>query len=460
MKNLYNIDSFEEHKNYYELYTKNNTKLDYIIHNNIIQKYNFEFNPAKYYRLNAKNIITRNIYELSGIIIMLNAIIEKTLYGFCIKTGNKYKCEKMHCSNILGSKFDFYTYHFNCSLNEFIIMFSWEYFSPIFIYYPKSQDIYNINYRFSDIKEYIDNFFTNINYNISYYPRDNYLSYAIGLMNNPGHYFWQEIFGLSLLIENNLIDNVDEFLIYKFDYINIGNILKTKFNKSVVYLNSSNNHYLAVNLSKHYIANSQIDTLKNIYDLNYIKNNSNELNILFDIRTSDRIWLNQIPIILNTMNCIKQTFNEYSVNFYISGFYKYEKNNENLLYNNNTEINLQNKIFNILQSKVSFPINSVINLNLSEIIHFLQKIDLCIANVGSGVSFFFQTIFNKNMIALTTKKNSFDFNIQRYAFENKINKTIFIHHSYITDIKTNFILKTGFFADFVLRSIREKITNV
>jgi hypothetical protein len=159
------------------------------------------------------------------------------------------------------------------------------------------------------------------------------------------------------------------------------------------------------------------------------------------------------------MNGIKHTFNNYSVNFYISGFYKYENNNDNILYNNNKEINLQNKIFNILQSKVSFPINSIINLNLSEIIHFLQKIDLCIANVGSGASFFYQTIFNKSAIALTTRKHSLDFTMQRYAFENKINKTIFINPIYITDIKTNFTLKTGFFADFVLRNIRETITR-
>ena len=49
--------------------------------------------------------------------------------------------------------------------------------------------------------------------------------------------------------------------------------------------------------------------------------------------------------------------------------------------------------------------------------------------------------------------------MQRYAFENKINKTIFINPIYITDIKTNFTLKTGFFADFVLRNIRETITR-
>ena len=66
-----NLDRYEDHQKYYELYTKKNTKLNEIIQN-IISKYNFDYDPAKYYRLDNNNIITRNIYEISGIIFMLN----------------------------------------------------------------------------------------------------------------------------------------------------------------------------------------------------------------------------------------------------------------------------------------------------------------------------------------------------------------------------------------------------
>ena len=403
MTQLHNINNYENHKQYYELYTENNTILKEIIQNNIIKKYNFDYDPEKYYRLNPTNIITRNIYELSGITIMLNAIIEKTFYGFCIKTGNKYKCEKMHCSNS-DSKYGFYIYHFNCSENEFIIMFSWEYFSPILIYYPKTKDIYNINYRYSNINEFINDLLKNINYNITYYPQDNYVSYVVGIMPNAGHYFWQEICGLMILIENNLVSNIDEFIIYNFDYLNIGNILKTKFKKKITYLALENNNNLTINLTKHYITNSLIETFKNIYDIQYIKKKSKVLNILFDIRSNDRIWLNQNIIMLNVMNGIKYKFTDYSVNFYISGFYNYKNNTKNKFYNKNKEINNQNKIFYDLQSKLSFPIINLINVNLSEIINILPNIDLCIANVGSGVSFFYSLIFNKPIICFTNKK--------------------------------------------------------
>ena len=192
MAQIYNLDNYEEHYQYYELYTKNNSKLNDIIQNNIINKYQFENDHKKYYRL-GDDITTRNIYEISGITIMLNAIIEKNLYGYCIKTGNKYKCEKMyfsHNNHVEGGKYWYYTYHFNCNENEFIIFFCWEYFSPILIYYPNANHVYNINYRYSNMEPYISALLHGVNYNCPFYPINNHVSYVIGIMANVGHYFW------------------------------------------------------------------------------------------------------------------------------------------------------------------------------------------------------------------------------------------------------------------------------
>lgn len=455
---IYNIDSFEVYKKYYNFYTENNSKLNNIIQN-IIQKYTFVYDPEKYYRLNEKNMVTRNIYELSGITIMLNAIIEKNMYGYCIKTGNKYKCEKMHCCNSGLTKYMSYTYHFNCSGDEFIIMFSWEYFSPILICYTKTSEIYNISYRYSDITQFI-NLLKNINYNITYYPTDNYVSYVVGIMHNAGHYFWNEICGLMILIENNLVSNIDEFIIYNFDYLNIGNMLKSKFNKKITYLASENNNRLTLNLSKHYITNSLIETFKNNYELKN-NNNINEINIIFDIRTNDRIWLNQIPIIINIMNWIKNTYHNYSVNFFIGGFYNYEQNNtQNTIYNSKKEISQQTKIFNIIKNFVSFPIYSLINLNLSQIIKICQRIDLCICNSGSGIGFFYQTIFNKDTICFTLNKKTYDFDLQRYAFENYVSNSIFLESKYIIDSKEgNFNIKPQHLLPLVINKLNNIIKN-
>ena len=394
---------------------------------------------------------------------MLNAIIEKTFYGYCIKTGIKYACEKMYCSNNVATKYASYVYHFNCSGDEFVIMFSWEYFSPFLIYYPKTKYVYNINYRYSDILYHINNInstLNNIDYIITYYPKFNYTSYVIGIMHNAGHYFWQEVHGLMLLIEYDLLDYIDEFIIYKYDYLNIADILKSKFNKNIKYVTSDKEiHNLSVNISKHYISNSSDKIFKDMYSLT-ITNNifvTNEINIMFDLRSNDRIWLNQIPIIINIMNGLKNKYSKYNINFYISGFYNFKKTCLSTYYNVTKEINSQNKIFNIIQSKVTFPIFNLINKNLSEILYISQKIDLCIANLGSGVSFYYSTIFNKPTIGFTNSKNSVIFNSQLCAFESKINKYSSIHPCYITDINDNFILKSGVLFNAVMSKINEII---
>ena len=460
MIHLNNLDNYNEHYNYYELYTKNNTRLNEIIQK-IIKTYNFEYDPIKYYRRDINSIITRNNYEISGIIIMLNAIIEKTFYGYCIKTGVKYACEKMYCSDNKLNKYAKYAYHFNCSGDEFVILFAWEYFSPFLICYPKTKKAYNINYRYSNILEHINvnhSTLNGIDYTVTFYPKCNYTSYIIGIMHNAGHYFWQEVHGLMSLIEYDLLDNIDEFIIYKYDYLNIADILKNKYNKNIKYLTSDTEICnLTVNFSKHYISNLSVQKFKNFYELHNTNDISvtNKINIMFDLRSNDRIWINQIPIIINIINGLKNKYNNFNFNFYISGFYNYNKNITSTVYNATKEINSQNKIFNIIQSKITFPIFNLINMNLSEIIHISQQIDLCIANLGSGVSFYYSSIFNKPTIGFTNSKNSVSFDSQRYVFENKLNKYSSIHPCYITDINDNFILKPGILFNSVLSKINE-----
>ena len=423
--------NYKEHCEYYNLYLNNNEILNNIINANI-QNYNFEYNPEKYYQQN-DNLNTRNIYENSGIIIMLNSIIQKNIYGYCLVKKQKYLCEKMYfCDNYNNTKYYFYEYHFNCSSEDyFIIHFSWEYFSPIYINYPNRGKIYNINYRYNNIDKFIneyihhstpENNFVNI--------KPNYISYVIGIMHNAGHYFWNEIMGLMFIIENNLLDNIDEFLIYKYDYLNIGEILKNKYNKNVIYLNNDNNHNATCNVTKHFVSNSLIDTFKKFYELNdNICCNSNEINILFEIRTNSRVWLNQTENILNIINKLKEKYTDYKMNFYVSGFYKHEHNEFSNSYSYNEEIQKQSNIFNSIQSNLNFEIFNLVGMNLSEIIKVSEKFNLIIANAGSGILLFNGVIFNNLLIALTNKDNIIPFQSQHLAFEHNFTGTTYIEPS-------------------------------
>jgi hypothetical protein len=89
----------------------------------------------------------------------------------------------------------------------------------------------------------------------------------------------------------------------------------------------------------------------------------------------------------------------------------------------------------------------------------LLTIDLCIANSGSGVSFFAQTALNKPTISFTTNSCSVAFDSQRCAFENNLRNGTFIDTAHITDIEGNFILNEEILLRQVMLKLKE-ITNI
>ena len=88
----------------------------------------------------------------------------------------------------------------------------------------------------------------------------------------------------------------------------------------------------------------------------------------------------------------------------------------------------------------------------------LPTIDLCIANAGSGTSFFAQTTLNIPTIAFTINKFNAGFDSQRYAFENNISNCTFIDTAHITDVEDNFILNEEILINMIMLKLKE-ITN-
>jgi len=304
------------------------------------------------------------------------------------------------------------------------------------------------------------NVINNINFEKTHYNEtQNYISYAIGIMHNPGHYFWNEIIGLMMLIDNNLLDNIDEFLIYKYDYLKIGDILKNRFNKRVTYIEDLDKHNITCNVTKHFVDNKLIDTFKTLYNLNVPNKISNDINILFDLRSNSRVWLNQTIIIKNIIYQLKQRYGDYNINFYISGFYNHLKSPDHN-YNTDKEVTQQNAIFNEIQRVFDFKIYNLINKTLPEIVNVLLDVDLVIGNSGSGAMFMSAAIFNKHVIAFTNTKLIEPFNSQRDSFENKVSNTYYLHKSYIVDDENgNFFIRPYILLDEAFSTINNKILD-
>ena len=436
---MINLNYFE-FKNYFDLYLNNNKILNEIIINNNnsynfqevinfglkynilteysnIINYEIDYLNENFYQISNENIINKCIYEKYNLIFMLNSIINRKIIGYCIKTNKEYECDKISYYNIHhGFAYSTMGYHFNSDNNEFIILFIWEFYNPILIYYPNTQEIYNISYRYKE--DFVLNIFnaTLLNPILNNYiiNQKKEITYSIGLVPNAGHHFWNEICGFLFLIENNLLDNIDKFIIYENDYLNTYEILKFKFKKDVERKKSNNLTSLEninINVSKTYITQNICNLFKNIY-LNVNNNiniNNHEINILFDIRTNSRVCLNEKESIIFLINETIKKYNNYTINFYITGWYFFEDNEENNL---NDNVIQQNNIINEIQSNFSFKINNLVGLKLIDILNICQNIDIIIANLGSGINFFSSIIFNTITIGYT--------NTITYGFFNQI----------------------------------------
>ena len=106
----------------------------------------------------------------------------------------------------------------------------------LFIYYYENNEIFNLNTDICHWKDSIDIICNNI---LDYYENNNIITsnkigMTLGYCLNIGHTYWNEISGFKFLIDLNLIDFIDTFIIGPYDYFNIYKILE-KHNKNIIY---------------------------------------------------------------------------------------------------------------------------------------------------------------------------------------------------------------------------------
>jgi len=440
-------------KNYFSLYLDNNSILKNIISQNInnCEKYYTNDNLGEYYH-NEHSEITRLISENYNLIFTLNTIINKKMNGFCLLTKKNFICEKISYGFRYNFLYDIIGYHFNCDNDEFIIYLSWEYFTPYMIIYPKRQIIYNISYRYPNINNSeIINYYNNpITINLK---SDIKITYCIGIILNSGHYFWNEIFGLMYVIDNNLINNIDEIIIGPYDYLNIGDVIKNKYDIPIKYINKINDkniildNNLVINTAKKFINSKLIDLFIKFYEINE-KPISDKIHIVFDIRTNRRKCVNCKDNIVHCINEITKLYN--NVEFYISGWYNI--NDDNISDHEKS----QHVMFNYIQSKINIKIHSLIGKKLPELIKHINMYDIVIIDDGSGFGFYIKILTNIDTIAYTNNNLSDTFVRQEIFFDKKFNH-IQIDKSFITNVndhmETDYILDQ----DVILNKILNKI---
>jgi hypothetical protein len=435
--------TFNEIETYFNNYMNDFIKT--IINNNI-NEYHFKFNNN--IRGRPKNTSIRTYGEKYNIAFFANNIINKKIQGYCIQSNKMYDCDIAFYGRTFFLTYNSMYYLFNSTdfKNKFLIAVTWEYFNPLYIFYPSQNIIYNISIRYNTplfarflTRELnLVNSFTRAiknNNNITYY--------AIGVIQNIGHYFWNEIGGILFIIDNNLIDYIDNFHIYKFDFLNFGDILKNKFNKNITYDETIIGKNML--LSKKFLNKSLITLFKKLYDISENNNKDDKIHILFDIRTNSRICMNQSELIIVSINYIIDNYKDKEFEFYISGWYE----------TNDNHINIQNDIFNNIQESFNFKINNLIGYKLIDIIKILNNIDLVISNTGSGSGFFYSIIYNKYHITFTHNKFHDEYFEQNSILNIDKNNIDIVDKKYITDNTPphNFIIDINHVCELIKKRI-------
>lgn len=377
-------------------------------------------------------------------------------------------------------------YHFNVSGDEFIILFIWEYNSPVLIYYPKSNEVYNISYRWNNIIHflYIDNCGSlstgmGLTQNISklYEKKSTWqnvdcrnLKYTLGFMPNSGHYFLQEILGFMMAADNNLIRNIDEFVIGSFDYLDFSNILSNKYSKSTRFIGNyfENVGGIPVGLSKHFMSKNIIDVFRNFY-FDYFGINDfvlgEGINITIIMRTESRIITNFIFFISSLIKFINYIYPNEKINFIFSGWFYYLTNNyecySDQVARSNHIVEKQKQI--VLEIKNNVPSNvniiDIIGLDLKVLLKYFSKTDLFIDNASSA-SMFSITLFDVKCLWSTGLKH-YDGFLSQSAALNAQDKVIPIEKKFLNGDNNYEITSDGIVvvSHLISREINRLIQN-
>jgi hypothetical protein len=436
-----------------------------------------------------RNIINdcRFYIENYNYIFSLNIILNKKCYINCFLSNEKcelFFSETINDTNYFDKCYNRVYYFKNCINNSYFMIFTaWEFNIPYFVYYNDTNILYNIcvdetsinhiNHISTLVNNYIKNTKINkinhlklLNYYDSFY-------YGIGHISNAGHYFWQELFGLCFLIENNLINKLKHIVIGPYDYLGFKDLLKEKY-ENLNIINGNNFEYsncIMTTLNCTYISNTYVEVFKKIYfehnkPIIYELNNKIDVKVItFIIRNGlSRNVKNNFEIIYETIIYFIKKYNKLNFIFYITGWFFYNiDDNLNTNLENNNICDIQNLFINNIIDKIhiTYPqsdIRNMIGVNINKILNLFSITDFLYDETGSS-SMFATPIFNYKSIWSTSIPVYDDF-LNQNTFLNIKNKIIPIPKIYINmmnDNKSYIINKIGYLD--ILNSI-EHFNNV
>ena len=440
VQNFYNnIFNYKNHEAY-EMY-------DYILKNNKDKNQVNTFMSKENYMIRHNNNDSRFYLENYNYIFNLNIILNKKCVVNCFKK-QEDQCELVFSENISSvcntEKFYYRAYYFKNTVNNnyFVLFTCWEWNLPYFVYYCDDNILYNIcldnptstqlNHCSIITTNYIKNKILKTQISeLSLSEGYDTFFYGIGFISNIGHYFWQELLGLTFLIETNLIMKIQNIVIGNFDCLDFKDLLQQKYSHLKI-IDGNNFDYsncILTNLNCTYMSKNNILKFKSIYFKHYDNSHYNfgiDINgfkvITFIIRNGlSRNVENNFEIICETINYFLKKYDS-KVIFCFTGWFFYGANN-------NISSNFQNKldaeIVNIQNDfvesvQLNFPEQNIINkigINLKELLNIFNLTHFLYEETGTS-SMFSTTLFNFKSIWSTNIYNYEIFFTQNILLNN------------------------------------------
>jgi hypothetical protein len=224
---------------------------------------------------------------------------------------------------------------------------------------------------------------------VKFYISNNMKTKVVALLGivykNLGHYFWNEITGIQFLLENEILDKIDKFLLGKYsDTFNVGDIFpEISPDKLVPVLEKQNisklmleNNYLAVRATDVYVKE---ELANRIYDnalkkcsetfIEKVEKSKKHFPFLWiNLRSHDKAWNSQVEGYAKIINSLYQDYPKMAIAF--DGF--------------PDEKTTMEKIVTLIPKEIT--IYNILDCPLYETIVWAYSIDYYIAVISAGLT--------------------------------------------------------------------------
>lgn len=181
-----------------------------------------------------------------SIYLMCHLLYFKTIKIKCFLTDkivNSYYSDMLYIYHDPLITYYFPYYLFSDGINTCVLVYGGPYYLPMFVYYIEKQECYNLlsgnNFgslygSYESYNSIIDIFLKRYNekeqqlflVNLDEKQREVSMIFATNFQ--AGHYIWNEVSGVELLIKTDLIKNIDKLLLSEFDICNVHELIKEK----------------------------------------------------------------------------------------------------------------------------------------------------------------------------------------------------------------------------------------